>query len=212
MSEIASIKAPPGKSGALRLIRERIVARARGYFFAHGFRAVTMDDLAEELGMSKKTLYAHFRSKTALLEAVIDDKFNGMSTVLARIMRENRSDFPSLLRELLACQQQETGEVQPPFIRDVRREAPELFKLIEARRREVIQKYFGTLFARGQRAGRVRKDIPARLMTEILLGATDAIMNPLKITELGLTPKTGFSAIVSVILSGVITEKGKTKI
>ena len=38
----------------------RIVAGARRYFFAHGFRGVTMDDLAAELAMSKKTLYAHF--------------------------------------------------------------------------------------------------------------------------------------------------------
>ena len=50
--------------------RARILAAAREHFFAHGFRRVTMDDLAQELGMSKKTLYAHFPSKTALLEAM----------------------------------------------------------------------------------------------------------------------------------------------
>ncbi|PYK63066.1 MAG: hypothetical protein DME50_18215, partial [Verrucomicrobia bacterium] len=39
--------------------RQRIVEAARAHFFSHGFRSVTMDDLAEELGISKKTLYAH---------------------------------------------------------------------------------------------------------------------------------------------------------
>ncbi|MGN6719163.1 MAG: helix-turn-helix domain-containing protein, partial [Candidatus Binatia bacterium] len=48
-------------------IAERIVSAARAHFFAHGFRSVTMDDLAAELGMSKKTLYAQFPSKTELL-------------------------------------------------------------------------------------------------------------------------------------------------
>src|SRR6188472_3074551 len=49
----------------------RIVSEARRHFMAHGFRGVTMDDLAAELGMSKKTLYAHFRSKPELVQAVI---------------------------------------------------------------------------------------------------------------------------------------------
>src|SRR5438552_1381598 len=50
--------------------RNRIIAGARSHFFAHGFRGVTVEDLATELGMSKKTLYAHFSSKTGILEAV----------------------------------------------------------------------------------------------------------------------------------------------
>ncbi|MGH7853681.1 MAG: helix-turn-helix domain-containing protein, partial [Candidatus Binatia bacterium] len=48
---------------------QRIVVAARNHFFAHGFRSVTMDDLADEVGMSKKTLYAAFPSKLDLLQA-----------------------------------------------------------------------------------------------------------------------------------------------
>ena len=66
---------PPVES----LTRQRIVGAARRHFFAHGFRTVTMDDIAEELGMSKKTLYAHFPSKTALVEAVLLDKLGGIA-------------------------------------------------------------------------------------------------------------------------------------
>nr|MBA3354117.1 helix-turn-helix transcriptional regulator [Blastocatellia bacterium] len=55
--------------------RRRVLEAARGHFFHHGFRNVTMDDLAAELGVSKKTLYAHFPGKDALLEAVLNDKF-----------------------------------------------------------------------------------------------------------------------------------------
>ena len=47
---------------------ERIVAGARKHFFVHGFWSVTMDDLANELAISKKTLYTRFQSKAALLE------------------------------------------------------------------------------------------------------------------------------------------------
>jgi AcrR family transcriptional regulator len=189
----------------------RIVSAARRHFLAHGFRSVTMDDLAEELGMSKKTLYAFFPSKTDLLRAVLLDKFRSVETDLDRITSECSSNFLMALRELLACLQFHTGEIQPAFVRDIRRESPEIFKLVESRRRDVIQRYFGKIFDQGRRAGIFRKDVPTRLMIEILLGATEAIMNPPKLAELGLTPKAGYLTIITVVLEGVLTEEGRPK-
>jgi AcrR family transcriptional regulator len=189
---------------------QRIVSAARRHFFAHGFRGVTMDDLAEELGMSKKTLYASFASKSALLRAVLLDKFRSVETDLNRISSQGSADVLWALHETLACMRQQTEEIQPPFVRDIRRETPEMFKLVESRRRDLIQRYFGKIFDEGRRAGIFRKDIPAKLMIEILLGATEAIMNPPKLAELGLTPKDGYLTIITVILEGVLTEKGRS--
>src|SRR5213076_3025102 len=84
-------------------VRQRIVAAARQHFFARGFRGVTMDDLAEELGMSKKTLYAHFPGKTALLEGVLLHKFETIEADMEQIMAECSSDFVNGLHRLLAC-------------------------------------------------------------------------------------------------------------
>jgi hypothetical protein len=44
----------------------------------------------------------------------------------------------------------------------------------------------------------------------MLLGATQAILNPPKMAELNLTPKTGFSAIINVILQGALTKTGRS--
>jgi len=185
------------------------VEAARAHFFSHGFRSVTMDDLAEELAISKKTLYAHFPSKIALLEAVLADKFAGVEAKLEEIKRAYAHDFPATLHELLANTQRELDEIKPPFVRDMRQKAPQAFKIVERRRAELIQRFFGKLFAEGQRTGMVRKDLPAELMIEILLAAVQAIVNPAKVEELGLTPKTGFASVVKVVLEGVITPKGR---
>src|SRR5215208_3380680 len=82
-------------------IRQRIVDAARAHFFSHGFRSVTMDDLAEELGISKKTLYAYFPGKFDLLEAVLADKFRGVEAMLKEVTRAQPENFPATLRELL---------------------------------------------------------------------------------------------------------------
>src|SRR5208337_2457303 len=99
----------------------------------------------KELGMSKKTLYVHFPGKMALVEAVILDKFRDVETELKQITSGSLSDFPGVLQSMLAYIQGHTGEIQPPFIRDVRREAPEIWELVEGRRRDIIQRYFGKL-------------------------------------------------------------------
>lgn len=187
----------------------RIIAVARQHFFAHGFRAVTMDDLAGELGMSKKTLYASFPTKTDLLRAVLLDKFRRVEADLQRIVAGFSNNMLDSLHQLLACLQRHTEEIQPPFVRDIRREAPQLFELVQSRRRQIIQTYFGSLLDECRKAGIIRKDVATRLIIEILLGATEAIMNPVRMAELGLSPRTGYSTIINVVFEGVLTEKGR---
>ena len=206
MGSLSSHRRGPG-SGLPRgvSVSRRIECAARGHFFAHGFRGVTMDDLAEELGMSKKTLYAAFPSKDALLTAVLLAKFREVETDLRRIT-SGGADAPVMLRRLLECVQRHTGEIQPSFIRDLRR-APELFQIVERRRRTIIRRYFSRVFEQGRRAGMMRKDVPTRLAIELLLALVEAILNPAKMTELGLTPKSGYAAVLDVVLNGVLVKE-----
>ncbi|HTY25714.1 MAG TPA: TetR/AcrR family transcriptional regulator [Desulfomonilaceae bacterium] len=193
-------------------VRQRIISRARQQFFALGFRSVTMDDIAKELGMSKKTLYAHFPSKAALLEAVFLNKFHEVEGELEQITSECSSDFLASMRQLLACVQRHMEELQPPFMRDMRRWGMQIFELVESRRKDLIHHYFGKLLVEGRRAGIIRKDVPTKIVIEVLFGAIQAIMNPGKLAELGIAPKTGFSAINEVVFKGVMTEKGRSKL
>ena len=188
---------------------QRIVEAARAHFFSHGFRSVTMDDLAEELGVSKKTLYAHFPRKIELLEAVLADKFAGVEAKLTEISRAYPHDFRTALHELLANMRRELDEIKPPFVRDMRQKAPHVFKTVERRRAALIERFFGKLFIEGQRTGMVRKDVPAKLMIEILLAMVQAIMNPPKMEELGMMPKEGFAGILKIVLEGALTRKGR---
>ena len=189
--------------------RQRIVDAARAHFFSHGFRRVTMDDLAEELGISKKTIYAHFPGKFDLLEAVLADKLMSVEATLSEVTRAHPNDFSATLRELLAGTRRELDEIKPPFVRDMRQKAPEVFKLVERRRAALIQRYIGKFFVQGQRTGMVRKDVPANLIIEILLAMVQAIMNPPKMEELGMMPKEGFTGILKIVLEGALTPKGR---
>src|SRR5262245_2642257 len=207
---------PVRTSRAERLSTDRsaaqaVIAAARRQFFVHGFRRVSMDDLATELGISKKTLYAYFPSKTILVEAVLKDKFEEVEADLNRLASERPPDMETAIHHFLTCMQRHTAEIQPPFVRDIGREKPDLFQLVEHRRRQLIRRHFGALFDEGRKAGVIRKDIPVHLLIEILLGAVQAIMTPAKLTEFGLTLKAGYSAIIRVILEGAMGKKLRSR-
>ena len=183
-------------------IRQRIVTQARKHFLAHGFRRVTMDDLARELA-----IYSHFSGKRKLVEAVISDKMRSADEDLARITTSTAVDFQGELRELLACMRRQVEELKPPFLRDLARETPDLFGMVQTLRRDLLQRHFGKLLRDGRKAGMIRKDLEPGLMIEILIGTTDALINPEKLSQLGITAKTCLSAILTIFLEGVIREQ-----
>jgi len=191
--------------------RERIVAAGRRWFLAHGIRSVTMDDLAGELGMSKKTLYAHFPGKAELVEAILLEKFRALEEEVSEIADDAGADFGAGLERLLACIERHASEVRPPFLRDLSRDFPEKFAIVERRRAEVIETPIARLLAAGRRQGRIRKDIPVRVVIAILLGATNAVVNPPRLAELGLTPASAFGHILGALLGGILTPDARTR-
>ncbi|MCY7309794.1 MAG: TetR/AcrR family transcriptional regulator [Chitinophagaceae bacterium] len=56
--------------------KERILLKAEELFMQYGIRSVSMDDIANNLGMSKKTLYQYFADKDELVEAVVEGHIN----------------------------------------------------------------------------------------------------------------------------------------
>lgn len=170
-----------------------------------------MDDLAAELGMSKKTFYVHFGTKDALLEGVLREKFGEVDRDLGEAIAGCERDFSGALNRILVCLQKHTEELRPAFVRDMRRTAPKVFARIQTRRQDIIERHFTKLLSAGQKLGLIRKDIPLRVAIEILLGATRAIVNPAKVTELNLTPQTAFQSILSVFLEGMVTAKSRAR-
>jgi AcrR family transcriptional regulator len=161
--------------------------------------------------MSKKTLYSHFDTKLQLLDAVIENKFRRVREDFDRILAA-RPDFPEMLREFLDCVQRHTSAIQPPYLRDMRLEGPEVFQKIERLRSASIEHYFGQLMRLGRETGFVRNDVPARVIVEILLAAVQAIIHPARLEEWGLTPRSACGLITQIVLEGAIAPASRSRL
>ena len=56
-------------------MKETVLKKSLELFIQNGFKTVTMDDIAKELGISKKTIYQHFSAKDELVKATVDYVF-----------------------------------------------------------------------------------------------------------------------------------------
>lgn len=72
-------------------MKEKIILKSSHLFLNLGFKSVTMDDIANEMGISKKTIYQHFKNKTKLVEATAMSVFEQISCGIDSICELNKN-------------------------------------------------------------------------------------------------------------------------
>ncbi|MBW8889532.1 MAG: TetR/AcrR family transcriptional regulator [Fibrobacteres bacterium] len=192
-------------------VRNRILAEARGLFFRYGFSRVTMDEAAEALGMSKKTLYRHFPSKEDLLEATTSAHIQECNGELKAIC--GRKDLSPLERLKLTMSYLNAlfNQMSEPLVHDLRRHAPDIWKRVEEQRQKTIADDFGALIKEGRQKGQFRKDVDERLFILIYSTVVRDILNPETLSSLPFKPSAVYDAICKTLFEGLLTDKARAE-
>ena len=145
--------------------RERILEAARSLFGSRGFDAVTMGEVAEAAGVSRATVFNHFGSKVALVEAITENVFAYWAEMLENALVDDETATPQLVRMLF--EQMGLGIEQfQGFHRGVFREIMKIQVGLEeggtaARTAERAREILEELIARGQQRGDLSSDFAA---------------------------------------------------
>lgn len=190
------------------MIAHRILATAEKTFLQRGFAKVSMDELAASLGISKKTLYQHYSGKRELLAAVLRHRTQSIGTVILTLL-ESSAPFPVKFRDLLNFLQQRMGEIQPIFLEDLQRHAPEQFRIIEEFRGRMLPVYFGRILDEGTAAGLIRSDFNRDLFIRVVVNLIQTLVRPQLLTELKLHPWEGIDGILQMCFEGILTPAGR---
>jgi len=70
-------------------MKMQIIEQAGNLFLEYGFKSITMDDLSKRLGVSKKTIYEHFDTKTQLVKETTDHIFENISCIIDELCEQN---------------------------------------------------------------------------------------------------------------------------
>jgi AcrR family transcriptional regulator len=145
--------------------RERILDAARSLFASRGFDAVTMGEVAELAGVVRATVFNHFGSKHALVEAITAGVFDYYAVMLDQALADEGSATSALVRALF--EHMGAGIEQfHGFYREVFREIMKIQVGLEegstaARAAERTQERLTRLLARGQQRGELSRDFSA---------------------------------------------------
>jgi len=188
--------------------KERILVKTHELFNRYGIRSVSMDDIATQLGMSKKTLYQYYADKDELVNAVFD--------VILTTKREECTECTNkgenaiheiflsfdMMEELLKT-------MNPSVLFDMQKYHPSAFKKFEEFRDGFLYKAIKTNLERGIEEELYREDIDTDILSRYRLHSVLLSMNP----DFFPTNKNNLAyieqQILEVFLFGIATSKGQ---
>ena len=191
--------------------KRRIMDKALEHFLKFGFSKVTMNEIAEELGMSKKTIYQHFPSKEELLSDVISTLHERTASDIETLIDDQNVDFAQKLRGALDILSAFHSRMTPYILADMEKHAPGVCKANDEFKRQRIRNIWSRLVGEGIQKGVFRADIDKELIVLIYAGALQHLLHPDTFNQLGLSVSQIHKTIGTVVLEGILRrENGNT--
>lgn len=185
-------------------LRERILQVAMGLFTTHGIRAVKMDDIAQQLAISKRTLYEIYQDKESLLLEGMKRLEAEKDEQMLRFVADSSHNTIDILVAYYQLQVESTKNLNPLFVSDLHRYR-QVFKYLKRLNTERELKAL-EFFNRGIEEGFFRSDVNYKLASSIGSKAMQAIMTQQMYK--GYKMLDVFKSYVFVFIRGFCTQKG----
>ncbi len=189
------------------VIKERILYKAEELSRSIGFKAVTMDELANQLGISKKTIYQYYADKNALVDDVMTEVINKSQIICqdTSVKAENAVDEIFMTMKQI---RKDFLHLNPIIIHDLQRYYPETFTKFLEHKNNFIFKLIHKNLVNGISQGYYRSEINAEILAKfrlesMLLGFNQQVFPSEKYKLLDVT-----HAILDHFLYGISTPKG----
>jgi len=186
-------------------VKKRILSAAKKSFFSLGYSKVTMDELAIDLNMSKKTLYQFFKSKDLLLESAIYDFFNEFKERIDQIIKYKNNKGLGVLKQFMSLVQSEISQFNIKAFEDIRKNNPNAWKIIQRLREKMINDELRELLKQGKKEGTVRKDIDLDIIVLVILNTVQSIAVPEVISKFSYSTEEVVEMLTKLVICGIST-------
>jgi len=187
--------------------RERIIVETGKLFVKYGIRSMTMDALAEEMRVSKRTIYEHFKDKEDLLLEVVRYHREKETGEAHRIIEGCGSAIEAMFR-IMKRSIQQMRQMNPLFLHDFQKYHAGVLEQLTGH--DDIRDYQVTmnLLETGIRQGVFRKEINLEIVNRTLHELFKLFGPDCSMTQDGFSRKELFDHIVVPYFRGISTQKG----
>lgn len=188
--------------------KDRIIEHAENRFLGSGFNKVTLDELSNELGISKKTMYKFFPSKEDLVTTMLRMVMRRVERNVTMICQSNKP-VTRRLAELMLFIGTLAGRISRAFQMDIQRFAPSLWKELDNFRQEMILTRVAALICEAKEQKKFRDDVNDEVVVMMFTNAVQSIVNPEVLSKHSFSPKEAMYTIFHVIFEGSLTEEAR---
>ena len=189
-------------------IQERIVTKAHELFMRFGIRSISMDEIASQLGISKKTIYQSYKDKDSIVDGVVDIKLNCMECDCSKIKEVSQNAVHEMFLGLDIMEEVFAG-FNPSFLFDLEKYHPKEFKKFTNHHNTYLYQTITNNLEKGISEGNYRPEINVDIIAKYRIGSMFLIFN-MHYFPHGSYPLTRLSVeITDNFLHGLVTEKGK---
>ncbi|MDP3353226.1 MAG: TetR/AcrR family transcriptional regulator [Flavobacteriaceae bacterium] len=147
-------------------MKEIILNKACEIFFKYGFKNITMDDIANKLSISKKTIYKHFETKETLVVACVLYLLESFSKEVADLEISNKDPLERIIL-IYKKSFEYLKYLKPSFLDGLKRHYPRAFDLIEKYKINLVTEIIYKLLNDAKNSGFIKEDVNLELMCEI---------------------------------------------
>lgn len=153
-----------------------ILEKATELFTRKGIRGVTMDDVAKQLSISKKTLYQYFGDKDDLVETVVKLQI-AMTQQNLKIFQEQAINAVDEMILILEFINQFFSKRNPTAFHDLQKYHPNAWKHFLNHKNNFLRKSIEDNLKWGLKEGLYRKDIDIRIISRLRMEQVEAVFN-----------------------------------
>ena len=183
---------------------QKILDIAEAQLFRHGYKALNLNEVAKEVGISKVTLYKVCESKYVLAEKVVQ-RFLAAADAEMTALLAGSLPLEEKLRRGIGILSSLYLRMDGRFLADLQSSLPALWQLIDETRKRREQA-LAALFAEAQQRGEVRADVDAGLLAAALLILVRGIYQPAFFIAHDISAARAGEMIVQLVLHGMLTE------
>ncbi|MCP4485050.1 MAG: TetR/AcrR family transcriptional regulator [Flavobacteriaceae bacterium] len=188
-------------------MKEKILKKAIDLFINFGFKSVTMDDIASEMHISKKTIYSHFNNKTKLVEAATFCVFETISNEINCICELQKNPIEELYEIKKSVMLHLKNEKTSPHYQ-LCKYYPEINESLKKKQFELMQACVVNNFERGIEMGLYRTNLNEEFVSRIyflgITGIKDENLFPTNV----FTKTKIMDNFLEYHLRGIITKEG----
>lgn len=193
------------------IMKDKILNNAADLFLSYGFKSVTMDDIANEIGVSKKTIYQHFATKTKLVQAATMYMFTFISEGIDGICALNKNPIDEIFEIKKFTMTHLKDEKSSPQYQ-LKKYYPKIFESLKNNQFHIMQDCVTNNLKRGVSEGLYRNSIDiefvSRLYFNTMMSLKDAELFPAD----DFSMQTLMDSYLEYHIRGISTDKGIAKL